>query len=157
MKVRTSARTNERTNEQTKSDITKVFCVKNNEICGKSPKKICRNGDFRHISGIFSRKKNFSRKLDSAIFWALLIRVFVQQIRKNEWWNLEIMRKNRFFLHISGIFGRKKMFSKIGLSHILGIANTRFCAKNQENQMMKSRENAKKPVFPAFSAGKIWV
>ena len=42
------------------------------------------------------------------------------------------------------------MFSKIGLSHILGIAITRLCAKNQAKQMMKSRENAKKPVFPAY-------
>ena len=53
---------------------------------------------------------------------------------------------------------RKKMFSKIGLSHILGIANTRFCAKNQEKKMMKSRENPKKTgfsgIFPAFSAEK---
>ena len=55
---------------------------------------------------------------------------------------------------ISGIFpafsAGKRFFSKIGLSHILGIANTRLCAKNQEKQMMKSRENAKKPVFPAY-------
>ena len=52
---------------------------------------------------------------------------------------------------ISGIFGRKKMLdSKVGLSHILGIAYTRFCAKNQEKQMMKSREKAQKPVFPAY-------
>ena len=59
---------------------------------------------------------------------------------------------------ISGIFpvfsAGKNVFSKIGLSHILGIANTRLCAKNQEKLMMKSREYAKKPVFPAFSAGK---
>ena len=32
------------------------LCKKSNEICGKSPKKICRNDDFRHISGIFGRK-----------------------------------------------------------------------------------------------------
>ena len=52
---------------------------------------------------------------------------------------------------ISGIFpaflAGKKMFSNIGLSHILAIANTQFCAQNQEKQMRKSRENAKKPVF----------
>ena len=62
--------------------------------------------------------------------------------------------KKRFFRHISGIFGRKKIFSKIGLSHILGIASTRLCAKNREKKMMKSRENAKKLFFPAFLAGK---
>ena len=54
----------------------------------KSPKKICRNGDFRYISGIFS--------------------------------------------------------------HILDIAITRLCAKNQAKQMMNSRKNAKKSVFPAY-------
>ena len=65
--------------------------------------------------------------------------------------------KNGHFQHISGIFGRKKLFLKIGLDHILGIPDTHICAKNQKKIMMKSRENAKKPVFPAykaFSAGK---
>ena len=62
--------------------------------------------------------------------------------------------RNGDFQHISNIFGGKKMFSKIGLGHILGIANTRFCAGNQEKQMMKSQENAKKTVFPAFLAKK---
>ena len=64
---------------------------------------------------------------------------------------------------ISGIFpalsAGKKNFSKIGLGHVLGIANTHFYAKNQRKLMMKSRENAKKPVsgiFPAFSARKIF-
>ena len=60
---------------------------------------------------------------------------------------------------ISGVFpvfsAGKKIFSKIGLGHILGIINTHLWAKNQKKLMMKSRENAKKPVFPAFSAGKI--
>ena len=54
---------------------------------------------------------------------------------------------------ISGIFpafsAGKKFFSKIGLGHILGIPITHLCAKNQKKQMMKSRESAKKPVFPA--------
>ena len=54
---------------------------------------------------------------------------------------------------ISGIFpafsAGKKVFSKIGLGHIMGIANTHLCAKNQEKLMMKSRENAKEPLFPA--------
>ena len=67
--------------------------------------------------------------------------------------------KNGDFRHISGIFGRKKMFSKIGLNHILGIIHTHLCAKNQKKLMMKSRENAKKTdfsgIFPAFSARKM--
>ena len=55
---------------------------------------------------------------------------------------------------ISGIFpafsAGKKFFSKIGLGHVLSIANTHLCAKNQKKLMMKSRKNAKKPVFPAY-------
>ena len=54
---------------------------------------------------------------------------------------------------ISGIFpafsAGKKLFLKIGLGDVLGIANTRLCAKNQVKLMMKSLKNAKKPVFPA--------
>ena len=71
------------------------------ESLGKSPMKICKNGHFRH----FRPDKNFSQKPVSAMFWALLIRIF---------------------------------------------------KKKQKNLMMKSREIAKKPVFPAFSAGK-WI
>ena len=61
--------------------------------------------------------------------------------------------KNGYFRHISGIFARKEFFSKIGLGHVLTIANAHLYGKNQEKLMMKSRENAKKPVFPVFSAG----
>ena len=44
----------------------------------------------------------------------------------------------------------KENSSKIGLGHILSIANTHLYAKNQRKLMMKSRENAKKPVFPTY-------
>ena len=47
---------------------------------------------------------------------------------------------------ISGILGWKSL-SKIGLDHVLDIANTHLCAKSQKNLMIKSRENSKKPVF----------
>ena len=60
------------------------------------------------------------------------------------------MCENGDFRHISDIFDRKKFFSKIRLGHVLRIPNTHLCAKNQEKQMMKSRENAKKLVFPAY-------
>ena len=59
--------------------------------------------------------------------------------------------KNGDFRHISGISGRKKFFSKIGLGHILGIIITHLCAKNQKKLMMKSRENAKKRFFRDIS------
>ena len=55
---------------------------------------------------------------------------------------------------ISGIFmafsAGKIFFSKIGLDHVLSIPNTHLCAKIQEKLILKSRENAKKPVFPAY-------
>ena len=54
----------------------------------------------------------------------------------------------------SGIFpvfsAGKKFFSKIGLGHVLSIANTHLCAKNQKKLMMKSRKNAQKTSFPAY-------
>ena len=62
--------------------------------------------------------------------------------------------KNGDFRYISGIYP-EKILSKIGLGHVLSIPNMHLCAKNQKKLMMKSRENAKKPGFPAFSAGKI--
>ena len=62
--------------------------------------------------------------------------------------------KNGDFRHISGIFGRKRIFfSKIGLGHDLRIANAHLYRKNQKKLMVKSRENAQKPVFPEYSAG----
>ena len=44
----------------------------------------------------------------------------------------------------------KKFSSNIELGHILNIPNTHLCAKNQRKLMIKSQENAKKPVFPAY-------
>ena len=44
----------------------------------------------------------------------------------------------------------KKFFSKIGLGHITGIANTHLCAKNQKKLLKESRKNVKKPGFPAY-------
>ena len=45
---------------------------------------------------------------------------------------------------------RRFLEKKNGLSHVMGIANTHLCAKNQKKLMMESRENAKKTVFPAY-------
>ena len=98
-------------------------------------KKSKRKSAETAISGIFpafSAGKKCSQKLDSTIFWGLLIRVFVQESGKT---NDEISRKcqkKRFFRHISGIFGPKKGFPKIGLPHILGIAILHQCAKFHE-------------------------
>ena len=101
----------------TKIGLDHVLSIAKTHLSAKSQKKIMTESwgnvkklvfpaYFRH----FWPEKNFSQKLDLAIFWALLIRVFVQKIRKNKRWNLEKMLKNRFFRHISGTFGRKKKF-----------------------------------------------
>ena len=61
------------------------------------------------------------------------------------------MRANIDIWHISRIFGREKVFLKNRTqSCFKSITNTHLCAKNQEKQMMKSRENAEKAVFPAY-------
>ena len=62
--------------------------------------------------------------------------------------------KNGDFRHISGIFSRKKNFSKIG--HILGIINTHLCVKksekNYDEMSRKSPKTGFSDIFPAFSA-----
>ena len=58
--------------------------------------------------------------------------------------------KNGDFRYISGIFDRKKNFSKIGLGHVLSNPNMHLCKKIRKKLMVKSREKAKKPVFPAY-------
>ena len=48
--------------------INNIFEWKNNEIKGKSPMKICKNCEFRHISGIFGLKKIFLKNLTQSCF-----------------------------------------------------------------------------------------
>ena len=55
-------------------------------------------------------------------------------------------QKRRFPVFSAG----KKFFTKIGLGHVMSIANMHLCAKNCKKLMMKSREITKKPVFPAY-------
>ena len=67
----------------------------------------------------------------------------------------EKVRTKSAITAISGIFpvfsAGKKNFSKIGLGHVLSIdANAHLYGKNQKKLMIKSRENAKKPGFPAY-------
>ena len=69
---------------------------KNNEICGKSPKKICRNG----LCHVLSITKNASLSKKS---------------EKNNDYNLEEMPKKLVFL---AFLAGKKYLSKIGLGHI---------------------------------------
>ena len=66
----------------------------------------------------------------------------------------EKVRTKSAKMAISGIFpafsAGKEFFSKIGLGHVLSIANVHLYGENQKKLVMKSRENAKKPVFPAY-------
>ena len=59
------------------------------------------------------------------------------------------LQKRRFPAFFREFSTEKKFFSKIGLGHVLSIVNAHLCAKIQKKLMIKSRENAKKPVFPA--------
>ena len=71
---------------------------------------------------------------------------------------------------ISGIFPavstETEFFTKIGLDHVLSIANAHLYGKNQKKLMMKSRKKCPKTgftgIFPVFSTGseffsKIWL
>ena len=103
---------------------------------------------FRH----FRPEKNFSPKSDSVMFRTFLIRIFEQKIRKNKWWNLAKMPKNRFFRYISSIFGRKISFSEIGLRNILDITILHQCAKFHEKILSTAREIQEIPFFRRQSA-----
>ena len=101
----------------------------------KTNDKILRKVQKTVISGIFpafSPGKFFFRKSGSVIFWALLIRIFVQKIRKTNDESSRKCQKTGF----SGIFpafsAGKMFFPEIGLPHIFGIAILHLCAKNQK-------------------------
>ena len=78
--------------------------------------------------------------------------VFVWKDNKIQGKSLMKISKNGDFWHISGIFGRKKFFSKIGLGHVMSIANMHLCAKNWKKLMMKVREMAKNQFFRHISS-----
>ena len=97
----------------------------------------------------FSAGKNFSQKSDSAMFWAFLTHIFVQKIRKNKWWYLEKIPKNRFFRYISGIFGQKWIFSgNRTLPHFRYWHFASVCKISWKNIKYSSR-NSRNTVFPA--------
>ena len=57
------------------------------------------------------------------------------------------MPKNRFFRHISGIFGRKKMFFENRAPKILDIGILHQCAKFHEKIYSTAREIQEIPFF----------
>ena len=112
------------------------------------PKKPGFPAYFQH----FQPKMNFLQNLASILFWTLPFYILCQKSGKN---NEPISRKvgneqtDRQHEH-QLIYRTSEVGPKIGLGYILGIANTHLCAKNRIKLMMKSRENAKKPGFPAY-------
>ena len=101
--------------------------------------KICKNGNFRYIYGIFDRKKKFSK----IGLGHVLSNPNTSLSKKSEKTNDEISRKCPK-TGFSGIFpafsAGNEFFLKIGLRHILGIAILHLCAKNQKKKMSQSRE-----------------
>ena len=107
---------------------------------------------FRRFLESSNYKNQFYWQMKYALkWWALILIMFLcEKTMKYK----EKVRWKSAKKAISGIFpaflAGKEFFSKIGLNHILSIANVHLYWKNQKKLMKKSRENAKKPVFPAY-------
>ena len=71
------------------------------------------------------------------MLWALLIRIFVQKIRKKLMMKSRENAKKPVFPAFSA---GKIFFLKFRLCHILCIAILHLCAKNQKKLMSQSRE-----------------
>ena len=83
----------------------------------KSPMKIYKNGNFRHISSIFGRKKIFLKNW-TKIFWALLIRIFEQKNLKKQMMKSRENAKNSVFLaYFWHFWPEKYVFRKRAMSH----------------------------------------
>ena len=102
------------------------------KISQLKPKKIYKSGDFRHVFGMSSRKKNFLENRTQSCFGH----------KKSEKTNDEISRKcQKTGFPVFRVFSAGKIcVSNIGNSHILGITILHLCAKNQKNIMNQSRE-----------------
>ena len=88
--------------------------------------KMCKNGDFRHISGIFGRKnlKNRTRPYFGHCYYAFLNK---ESVKTND----EISRKCQ--KPVFPAFSAGKVCQlKIGLCHFLGIGILHQCAKFHE-------------------------
>ena len=137
-------RTNEQTNERSSERIEQKFM---NETSSKT-REIEENPFFRHNNQLF---RQFLQNIGNCYLLYFMGKKNKKYREKVRWKSAKT--------GISGIFpafsAGKKIYSKIGLGHVLSIANTHLHGKNQKNLMMKSRENANKPVFLAFSARNI--
>ena len=111
---------------------------KNKEILGKSPTKICKNGDFRFIFPAFSTGKEFYSKIGLSHVLSI---TNAHLYGKNQKKRISRKCQKTGFSGIFPVFSTgNEFFPEIGLRHILGIAILRLCAKNQEKLMTQSRE-----------------
>ena len=115
----------------------------NRVLCEKKNKEIVHlKSERTAISGIFPE----SQKLDSGMFWALIICIVVQKIRKN---NDEISRKCQntgLLAYFHNIFGRKKtfFFKNRALSQYKYFVS--MCKISRKNMKQSSR-NSRKTVY----------
>ena len=108
---------------------------------------------FRRFLESSGFKNQFYWQLNHAWWWALLsIMLLCEKTTKYK----EKVRTKSAKTAIYGIFGRKKIFSKIGLGHILGIIYTHLCAKKSEKTNDEISRKCQKTGFSGiFPAGKI--
>ena len=90
-----------------------------------------KNQFFRHISGIFGRENTFFRKSGSVTFQTLAFCISVPNFMKKYKVQFEKFKKYRFS-------DENRLFRRV------------LESSGYKKLMMKSREMAKKPVFPAY-------
>ena len=117
-----------------------------------------RNRLFRRFLESSGFKNQFYWQLNRAWWWELLSTMFLCE--KTTKFKEKVQWKSAKTV-ISGIvpafLAGKKIFSKIGLNHVLGIPNTHHCAKNQKKTndeiSRKCQKTGFSGIFPAFSPG----
>ena len=130
------------------------LCAKFHKVQLQKFKKYGFSGEnrvFRRFLESSGFKKKFYWQLNYAWWWALLLIIFWAKKQRNKRMKSnENLQKRRFPAYFR-YFRTEKNFSQKWDSAMFWALLTRiFCAKNQKKLMMKSRENVKKPVFPAY-------
>ena len=113
---------------------------KNQKISPLRPKKIWKDGDFRHIFVFISQKKIFLSNRTRYLGIANTHPLGKKSEKTKDERNLEKMAKNRFFQHISSIFVRKFFFRKSGSVAFWALPFLHLCAKNKQKLISQSRE-----------------
>ena len=109
--------------------------------------KMCKNGDFLHISGISARKKFFLKIGLGHILACYYVFLNKESVKTND----EISRKRQKpFSGIFPVFSAGKVCQlKIGLCHILGIGILHQRAKFHEKNIKYGSRNSRNTGFPA--------